>query len=386
MKLVLTLLASCSVSVLSADPVQFQPAAPLHYRSAPLTVGTYAFPCVTDWNGDGRKDLLVGFQIESKIALLLNSGTDSQPVFTNMTILQADGMDIIHPACNCGSPAPWVCDFDGDGKRDLLVGDGKDGEVWFYRNTNTDAAPRLVSMGRLKAGSANLTVGSRAAPFVYDWDADGLPDLLCGAGDGYVYLFRNTNNSQSPIYAPAEILTTGGTNLFMGIRSVVRCFDWDGDGLIDLVGSSDTGVYWCRNTNSNSAIMLQAPVAIRAPVAGIGLVPIVTAAVPGARMRVFPVDWNNDGVMDLILGNADGSMFYYEGYRFAFTRVASSPGRRAIYQWKSAPFVNYDILATASLNATPWKAMTNLPSGGITTVWTNALSENQQFLRIQIAE
>jgi hypothetical protein len=36
-------------------------------------------PCVADWNGDGRKDLIVGQFVGGKIALYLNEGTDKAP-------------------------------------------------------------------------------------------------------------------------------------------------------------------------------------------------------------------------------------------------------------------------------------------------------------------
>ena len=345
--------------------------------------GGYAIPCVTDWNGDGKKDLLVGYQTSGKIALYLNLGTDAQPCFTNYTNLKTgDGSDIYHPSAGCGAPAPWVCDFDGDGKRDLLVGAGSDGTVWFYRNTNTDAAPILAPGVQLKTGANTLTVGIRSTPCVTDWDEDGLNDLLCGDGYGYVSFFKNTNTVQSPIYAPAVKIQAGGVDLNLGIRSVVRVFDWDGDGLKDLVCSSDTGVYWCRNTNSNSNPVLQAPQTICAPVSGSGLVPIVT----GSRMRVYPVDWNNDGVMDLVLGNAYGTVYYYEGYHFRISHVTPQTGNKVALQWDSAPFLNYNVLTNGCPINIQYPAVTNLPSGGNTTIWTNQIQGDQQFFRVQIAQ
>jgi hypothetical protein len=306
-------------------PSQLLAAQPLYAAGSLLAPGTqdqgYAIPCATDWNGDGKKDLLVGYQTNGKIALYLNVGTDDQPQFASFTNLKtADGTDICHPSPGCGSPCPWVCDFDGDGKPDLLVGDGKDGTVWFYRNISTDATPLLAAGVQLQAGGAPLSVGIRATPYVHDWNEDGLKDLLCGTGDGYVYFFENINNNtnagQLPIYAPATRIKIGGTNgvdLNLGIRSVVRVYDWDGDGLKDLVCSSDTGVYWCRNTNSNSNPILQAPGPICAPVSDTDgtLVPINT----GHRMRLDLVDWNNDGVMDILVGNLKGTVYYYQGYR-----------------------------------------------------------------------
>src|ERR1035437_2930775 len=152
--------------VVNAQQIQFRPGELLQAASQALRVSSYAIPCVADWNGDGRKDLPVGYQTAGKIALYLNTGSDSNPVFTTSVNLQAGGVDIYLPSDGCGAPAPWVCDYDNDGERDLLVGDGAYGHgyVYFYRNTNTDAKPILDTGVRLMAGASVLTVSYRATP------------------------------------------------------------------------------------------------------------------------------------------------------------------------------------------------------------------------------
>jgi hypothetical protein len=51
-------------------------------------------PCVTDWNSDGRKDLLVGQFRPGAIRLYLNHGTDASPVFKDFSMLHAGGKPI----------------------------------------------------------------------------------------------------------------------------------------------------------------------------------------------------------------------------------------------------------------------------------------------------
>ncbi|MCX6928903.1 MAG: VCBS repeat-containing protein [Verrucomicrobia bacterium] len=379
---VLTLaFAPASLEVVSAQQIQFRPGTLLQAAGHSLNVGSYAIPCVADWNGDGRKDLLVGYQTASKIVLYLNTGSDASPAFTTSVTLQAGGTDINLPSGGCGAPVPFVCDYDNDGKRDLLVGDGANGYVYFYRNTNTDANPILDTGVRLMVGGSPLTVGIRASPYVCDWNGDGLKDLLCGNGNGNVYFFKNIGTAQSPEYVPGTLIQAGGANLSLGIRSVVRMFDLDGDGVADLLGSSDSGVYWCRNTGSSVAPVLALPVALRTPVSGSGLRPIYT----GPRMRLDWVDWNNDGVMDLLLGNADGTVSFYEGYRFCFTTIAPQPAGERALQWKSADYLSYRVLAGPSAESITNLVATNLPSGGKTTSWTNSSSADREFYRLQIA-
>jgi hypothetical protein len=55
-------------------------------------------PVVDDWNGDGKKDLLVGQFGGGKIRLYLNEGTDVEPAFKVSSVLQAGGAEIRLPA------------------------------------------------------------------------------------------------------------------------------------------------------------------------------------------------------------------------------------------------------------------------------------------------
>lgn len=381
----LAVLLSLAISVASASllagAVMLQPQVVLQGGTGPIAPGIQAIPCAADWNGDGRRDLLVGYRNTDKIAFYANSGTDTQPLFTGFSNLQAGGSDIVQPGAGCGAPAPWACDFNGDGRRDLLVGNGANGQVFFYANTHTDASPVLAEGAALEAGGAVLSVGARATPFVCDWDDDGVPDLLCGDGSGYANFFRNEGTRQAPSFAAAVRLKAGGLDVNFGARSALRVVDWDGDGREDLVGSGSGYAGWCRNVGAHGAPGLEPPQALTAPVNGVGLAPVNTSY----RMRLEVADWNNDGVLDLLIGDAAGGVLLYEGYQFAVTSLVVDPGQPVSVQWNSAEFLQYDLLAGHTPDAIGTVIAAGVSSGGSTTTWTHGPPAARQFYRVRLA-
>src|SRR5262245_19137740 len=57
-----------------------------------------------------------------------------------------------------GHAAPFYGDLDGDGVKDLLVGQFGKGSLWIFRNEGTNAAPRLAGGTKFQAGGADGTV------------------------------------------------------------------------------------------------------------------------------------------------------------------------------------------------------------------------------------
>jgi hypothetical protein len=144
-------------------------------------------------------------------------------------------------------------DWDGDGDLDLLVGD-IGGNVYLVPNEGTPKAWAFGKHRHLEAGGEPITVQGDAGPFVADWDGDGDADLLVGAGDGSVSLFRNgagksgtgksgaTKGSREPKLGAAEELLGAGISsnddpkeARRGIRAKVCAVDWNGDGRLDLM-------------------------------------------------------------------------------------------------------------------------------------------------------
>lgn len=59
-----------------------------------------------------------------------------------------------------GHAAPFVCDFDGDGLKDLLVGQFGEGLLRIYRNEGTNSEPKLAASVKFKEGKEDGRVPS----------------------------------------------------------------------------------------------------------------------------------------------------------------------------------------------------------------------------------
>lgn len=70
-------------------------------------------------------------------------------------LVASDG--VIDSGAAWGHSSPWVEDIDGDGVRDLVVGDFS-GLFRFYRNQGTDKEPHYAAAVNLQAGGLDAKV------------------------------------------------------------------------------------------------------------------------------------------------------------------------------------------------------------------------------------
>lgn len=211
------------------------PAYQLETDSLPLSIFNFNYaPAIGDLDGDGKKDMVLGYYASAKLKFFKNTGTISNPVFT-LQSSQLDTMNLVQ------SSAPCLADLDNDNDLDILVGTSG-GKLTCYRNIGTAAS---FNFQFVSANYMSVSVGNDAAPALGDVDSDGDLDLLVGNRLGQLYFYRNTGTTSAPTFV-FETNSYAGINVFQ--NSVPLVADINSDGDIDLfMGNTKGGLYYYEN-------------------------------------------------------------------------------------------------------------------------------------------
>lgn len=205
-----------------------------------------------DWNNDGKKDLLSG-DTKGQVWLFLNTGTDKEPVLAEGIRVQADGKPIVgtSPRYEKSSDGKrrfvpdtekligiyskiYFGDWNGDGLRDLLIGQTGPGghDLLFYKNIGTQSEPKFGKPEPLELPGPKM---SRPSPYLVDWDGDGKQDILFGTERPTIYFFRNIGTKRNPKLETGKQIDLVGDDFSKGYRCRIDVTDWNGDGKLDIV-------------------------------------------------------------------------------------------------------------------------------------------------------
>ncbi len=191
-------------------------------------------PQLVDLDGDGLDDVL---SCTGNGGIILFRRQKDGTFAEGEGLKRADGQEIV------GSPGASVhaADWDGDGDLDLAVSIPRQGAC-LLRNTGSRRRPQYGEPEPLKAED-DLTFSrwGNDAPFMADWDGDGLADLLLGGGDGSVTFYRRK-------CAPDDLSLETGRSLVPpafhdeqqtgpepGRNARLCVCDFNGDGRLDLL-------------------------------------------------------------------------------------------------------------------------------------------------------
>jgi hypothetical protein len=266
-----------------------------------------------DFNGDGLLDFII---TDGGLKLFRNAGS----VFTDITAVS--NLSTIDPATSLVQTA--VGDYNNDGNLDIALAGamGNALPILILRNDNgvfTDVAPAMGITQSLESWN----------PAWVDVNNDGYPDLwmptIRTPGMG-CKLFINQNGQ----LVASNPVATG----IAAQSAIVSCWgDFNNDGYMDLFlipfSSDNDGVAKLYRNNGDGTFTDVA--------SSVGLNQAFTSA-----RGAYWGDYNNDGRLDLLVGNWTGPQLLFRNDGDHFTEVGAETGAGFTGRFRSVLFVDYD--------------------------------------------
>ncbi|MCB9234859.1 MAG: T9SS type A sorting domain-containing protein [Bacteroidia bacterium] len=268
-----------------------------------------------DEDGDQDKEVLIGDLLSKKLVYLHNGGTSTNAFM--------DSLHYSFPAYDTPVdfdifPAPFFMDVNNDGRDDLIVGPNAENVSinadcsWLYTDIGLGPFKEFsLSMRDFIQGDM-IDVGWGAYPVFFDYNADGLLDLVLGnislktinQNFSGLTVYENTGTATHPEFT---LVSRNFQNLAQAFSpAIYGAFpafgDLDGDGDDDLVlGDSDGFVHLLKNSAGagNPAVFSLTSYKFSAIDIGQFAAPVI-------------LDLDNDGLKDLIVGEMDGTLNFFK--------------------------------------------------------------------------
>jgi len=269
-----------------------------------------------DIDNDNDKDLVLGDVSYNNLNILINGGDNQNANMITVDSVFPQNYTNTIPAEIHVFPASYYLDVTNDGIKDLIVTTNSQNNsenfesCWLYKNTGQNTLPDFNFVEKDFLQGDMIDLGRSAFPTFYDYNNDGLQDLIIG-NYGYhdpnnspsasLALFENTGNDSLPEYTLIDRdwldLSTINLNIQLNIPALnlsPTFGDLDGDNNKELIiGDADGKLHLFSNTGGGN-FLLSSPNYQNIDV--------------GQFAHPQLIDVNRDGLTDLIVGEQDGTI------------------------------------------------------------------------------
>lgn len=333
------------------DPNYASPRKILTESGQPIGRELYLEVPLADYDGDGDLDY-VAISPFGNIVYFENKGTPQNHLFQEGRKLKFQSEELQFYSRYGNAIKLRAVDFNQDGFIDIIAGD-EEGKVSFLQNTGriVDGMPEFLQPVFFKQEAKYVDLGALAAPRIYDWDGDGLDDIISGNGAGDILFVKNLGGYPVTWDAP-RILEAAGLPLRI-IPDValpntedphwgyttIDVGDWNGDGLADILVNEHNGnIVWVENTGNKNNPRLSTPQPLYVEWQGPPQKPAWTPGVSKGnellapwRTSPFLMDFNKDGLTDLVMLDYEGYLVVFPRYKENDSLYLAHPQRNFVY-------------------------------------------------------
>lgn len=282
-----------------------------------------------DIDANGSKELVLGDVSFNNLLLLINGDTTS-----NLSASYMTAEDLSFPENNSSTlavdmdvfPAGFYIDVNNDNKKDLLVtnncysGCENTKGIWLYLNTGTNNSPQFNFQKENFLQDEMIELGERTNPVFFDYDGDGLMDLIISNYGVYdktlpllykssLFLYQNIGTTNNPIFKLIDDDFAGISSInldLVGNKPVLGIYpafgDLDNDGDKDMIIGDNAGNlhYFSNNAGAGN------------PANFVLSQPKYQSIDVGAFATPQLIDLNRDGKLDLVIGKENGYFSYFQ--------------------------------------------------------------------------